>query len=567
MFFLRPLFLLLPLLGALPTAAAAQDARSDVWLVVPIGSPDEPDRDTVEEATAALRQASVEVIAPERAASLFEQRHSRAPVRLQPAEVDKLQEAIGQVSHHLALENLNEARQALSALQQLTPEVSDYLNRKLERAEQIFQACLLMAHLLRKGGYRDKAYDQAGECARSFPGFEPDPQHYPPYIIDLFQRAAAEVQASTPATVRIAATSGDDCRARINGVDWGPVPSRVPGIRAEEVRVQVDCGQVTGRIHRRRIQPGENEFLIDTRFDRAVQTDTGLWLRYPDPDRSDRHRLEDSIRVARLVGAAQVLQVDPALGRLYRIDVPSARYAAFRALDGQSLPAAVAELIDLRVEPAAERAASDLDSPRAALDPAFADEQLERDLRYDESHDSSALRPWGYAGAAISAAALGTGWVYWFIRRDQANHRLQSDFEADYDGYRVPVLAFGGAGSLGLCASAPLSLPEQRGVPWWSYIVGAGGLGLAAYGIYVWQQDERTCLERTGDECLKESRIDTLGGPFFAMQSLPLLSVPITYLVRHLLRSEQTSPSPSLTLSAVPLVDRQGTTLLLSGRF
>jgi len=558
---LLTLHLLLALLVAFPFAAAAQDARDDVWLVLPVGAPDEPDRETVSDVTGALRQASVEVIDPERAASLFEQRHSRAPVRLQPAEVDKLQEAIGQVSHHLALENLNEARQALSVLQQLTPEVSDYLNRKLERAEQIFQACLLMAHLLRKGGYRDKAYYQAGECARSFPGFEPDPQHYPPYIIGLFRRAAAEVQASAPATVRIDATSGEECRARINGVDWGPIPSRVPGIRADEVRVQVECGEIMGRIHRKRIQPGQNEFLIDTRFDRAVQTDTGLWLRYSDPEQGDRQRLQDTIRVARVVGAAQVALVDPASGRIFRIDVPSARYAAFRALEGRILAGAVAELLDLRVEPTAERPGSDFHGPPAALDPAFDHEQPERDLRDDQDRDSSALRLWGYVGAAISVAALGTGWVYWFIRRDETDRRLESDFEADYDGYGVPIVAFGGAGSLGLCASAPLALPEQRGVPWWSYLAGAGGVALATYGIYLWQQDERTCLERAGDQCLKVSRIDPLVGPFLAMQSLPPLSVPVIYLVRHLLRSEPRS------LSAVPLLDRHGTALVLSGRF
>lgn len=556
------LLFLLGLLLAAPAVALGQDPRDDVWLVTAVGAPDEPEAKAAEGAAAALREVPVDVIDPEKAASLFEQRHSRAPVRLQPDEVDRLQKAIAQVSHHLALENLNEARQALSALEDLTPEVSDYLNRKLERAEQIFQACLLMAHLLRKGGYREKAYDQAGECARAFPGFEPDPQHYPPYIIDLFQRAAAEVQASAPAVVHIGATSGGpECRARINGVDWGPVPTRVPGIRADEVRVQVDCGQAAGRIHRERIRPGDNNFLIDTRFDRAVRTDTGLWLRYPDRDESDRYRVKDAIRVARVVGAAQVLQVDLPAGKLHRIDVPSARIVASEDLDLESLPAAVAALLRARVPLPGRDGRQGKEAEPAAADGAFSSELLEPELEAEDRGTGSQLRIWGYAGAAVSTAVLATGWVYWFIRRDEANQRLEEDFDSDYDGYRVPILVLGGAGSLGLVASAPLALPEQQGVPWWSYLVGAGGLGLAAYGIYVWQQDERSCLESDESGCLRESRIDTLGGPFFAMQSLPFLAVPATYLVRHLVHSEHPP------ISAVPSLGPQGAALSLAGRF
>jgi hypothetical protein len=556
------LLFLLGVLLAAPAVALGQDPRDDVWLVTAVGAPEEPEAKAAEGAAAALRQVPVDVIDPEKAASLFEQRHSRAPVRLQPDEVDRLQKAIARVSHHLALENLTEARQALSALEDLTPEVSDYLNRKLERAEQIFQACLLMAHLLRKGGYREKAYEQAGECARAFPGFEPDPQHYPPYIIDLFQRAAAEVQASAPAIVHIAATSGGpECRARINGVDWGPVPTRVPGIRADEVRVQVDCGQAAGRIHRERIQPGDNNFVIDTRFDRAVQTETGLWLRYADREASDRYRVEDAIRVARVVGAAQVLQVDLPAGKLHRIDVPSARVVASEELDLENLPGAVAALLRARVPPPGRDDTKGKRAGRPTSNGAFASELLEYELEAEDGGTGSQLRIWGYVGAGLSTGVLTAGWVYWFMRRDKANRELERDPDSDYDGYRVPVLVLGGVGSLGLAASVALALPEQPGVPWWSYLVGAGGLGLAVYGIYVWQQDERTCLESDESGCLRENRIDTLGGPFFAMQSLPLLAVPATYLVRHLLRSERRS------ISAVPRLGPQGASLSLAGRF
>jgi hypothetical protein len=167
----------------------------------------------------------------------------------------------------------------------------------------------------------------------------------------------------------------------------------------------------------------------------------------------------------------------------------------------------------------------------------------------------------GFSGAGLSVASLATGWVFWAIRSDEWKERLAEDPDDDYDGYRIPVLAFTAMGSAGLSASLPAILPPQRGVPWWSYLAGAGGVGLAVYGIYVWQQDEESCQESDESGCTRQTRVDTLGGPFFAMQGLPLLAVPVTYLVRHLIGNEEAAVAARLRL------DRGRGSLALTGRF
>jgi hypothetical protein len=125
------------------------------------------------------------------------------------------------------------------------------------------------------------------------------------------------------------------------------------------------------------------------------------------------------------------------------------------------------------------------------------------------------------------------------------------------------MFVFSGLGSVGLSASMVAILPEQPDVPWWSWLVGAGGVGLAVYGIYIWQESEYTCLEYgKNNQCVRSSNVDTMTGPFLAMQSLPFLAVPTIYLIRHLAFGE----TDSRARADIELQAGLGS-IALSGRF
>ncbi|MBN1652850.1 MAG: hypothetical protein JXA30_03660 [Deltaproteobacteria bacterium] len=504
---------------SIPSTSIAQEP---LWLVTQIGSSVKAEREYAQRIVSLLRARDLEVIDPDRAASIFEHRHSKAPVSLPPDELEKLQRAIETLSHHLALENLAEAQQSLKVLKQLTPDVADYLNRKMVQAEELFQACLLTAHLLRKGGQREKAYQQIGDCVRTFPGFEPNKEDYPPHIISIFYRAAAEIDATTPATVQISVTSGEGCRARINGVDWGPTPTKVPGIRASQVRVQVECGESPGRIYTKQIQPGNNSFVFDPRFDQAVRSEGGLLLQYASAEESRKYRCEDTSRIADVVGARHVLQLDLQSQQLYRIDVASRSQLAGERFTADTLANAVDKLLSVEVpEPPREI------TTNAGQEDAFA--------AADRSHGDYKTMAWGYTGGGLSIVSLAAGWIYWAIRRGERSDFLRSGESGQFQGYEAATLIFAGLGSAGLSASMVAILPEQKEVPWWSWLAGAGGVGLAAYGIYIWQKEEFSCLQfGEDDSCIRSSYVDTLTGPFLTLQSLPLLAVPAVYLARHL---------------------------------
>lgn len=522
-------------------AARAQEGSWLVTEVGPAGAGTIGGPSTGEVVSEALKKTGREVIDPDRASALFEQKHSKAPVYLEPDEVDKLQQAISEVAHHLALEDLSKAQQSLGELKALTPEVTDYLNRKMERAEQMFQSCLLMAYLMHKGGYRDRAYKQVAECARDFPGFEPDKQYYPPRIQEIFRRAAAEIDAAPPVTVYIGVTSGDQCRARINGIDWGPAPTNVPGIRAEQVRVQVDCGGAPGRIYTRKLKPGRNELWFDARFDSAVRTEGGLCLRYRDGADAEQNAVADNLTVARVLGASRVAQIDRFANRLRRLDAASGRELSSVAYLEADLPAAVAELLvspSVAITPKTgaleSSGAASEKSPKEPVNPA------------DRGNEDQ-LMLWSWVGAGVSLGAVGAGWGFWVARSGEWNRRLDAGNLSDYDGYRAPILLFTGLGSLGLISCLALGLPRASGVPWWSYLVGAGGAGLAVYGIYAWARKDKECKNA---DCTEYTLVDKLGGPFFTMQSLPLLSVPIIYLFRSLAGENEATKTAVAALPA-----------------
>ncbi len=367
-------------LGVLDQVARAEP---DQWLVTVVGptageGEGRKPADTVRET---LRQEGREVIAPARAVTLFEQRHSKPPVNLAPTEVERLQKAFRNFSYQLALENLAESQEALDELNALAPEVADVLNSKVESAEQVFQACLVMAHVYNKFGYRDRATKQAADCVRSFPGFESRAKNYPAHIRQLYARAEVQAVAQEPATIRVDAppSSGDECRARVNGIDWGALPARVSGVRTDEVRLQVECDGDPGRIYRARIEPGTtNELFVDTRLDRVLRTEGDIELRYAKTEQAQSHLVKDCVKVAKVVGAAHVVVVDLVAGVLRRVDVDSARQVAtaldepgalHERIDGTSVAAGVREILRVRPVPPNAVAASTPSKQRAEEGP------------------------------------------------------------------------------------------------------------------------------------------------------------------------------------------------------
>lgn len=307
------------------SAALASD---NLWLVMRVdvdsAKPDEVEASR--KLPQLLRSRGLDVLDGPGASSEFERKHSRTSRPVSAKQSADLDASLRKLADELASENLEHAQELQTAIDALSPDIRDQLNHETQRARRRFHICLLTAHLFAKEGYQNESSEQVRKCARDFPGLEPEQGPYlPDTIRKFFAHAHEELERIRPSSVHVDLEnySVKDCRARVNGIDRGPTPATVDEVRTQRVRIQVDCGQQPGRIYEVELVPGDNSFRIDRDLDRAVQTYPALGLKYTDPQAAQDSRLLHSLRLARAVGAAYVLQLYKTA--LHRIDVATRR--------------------------------------------------------------------------------------------------------------------------------------------------------------------------------------------------------------------------------------------------
>jgi hypothetical protein len=304
-----------------------------------------------------LRRHGQVVIAGSAASKQFAREQSRSPVQLQSSEVEQFDRRLRALADHLASENLYDARLVMAELSDNSPDSLDYLNRQAERARRRYHGCLLMGQLLSKGGQEHESSDQLRSCARDFPGFEPERSPYlPESIRAYFERVLQKLRAIPASALRVEIVHERDherdddtrdderCRALVNGIDKGAIPATVVNIRADAVRVQVECGDGPARIHDVALKPGKNTLVIDPVLDGAVNTRGALKLTYENPVRASQLVLDHSLAVAAAVGVEQMVLVMN--GDLLRVDVATRRIAARASLSAGTLDAVVSQLVE-----------------------------------------------------------------------------------------------------------------------------------------------------------------------------------------------------------------------------
>jgi hypothetical protein len=149
------------------------------------------------------------------------------------------------------------------------------------------------------------------------------------------------------------------------------------------------------------------------------------------------------------------------------------------------------------------------------------------------------------ASGALAAAGVGllVAGIVSEMKREQTDVDISNVLSADTpDTARLNTLQsqydqdanlrwIGLAGGALMTAAVPLMrIDVKHGVPWWSYVVGAGGAGLAVWGAIELSKNGQCELIDVDDTCLKQH--DSLGrGGLALAAAAPLLSFPITHLI------------------------------------
>jgi hypothetical protein len=563
--------------AALSCPASAQPVSSSVgsspdrWLVIPsttggAGNPAHAARSAARLVREQLDARGRPVLRAEESRRLFEQRGSAPPIAITASAVDELARDAQQALYHVASGLHSRAQQDVERAMERARVALESLNRENRAARHLLDACMFLVRGQLERRDRDRAKKQALECRRLVPDIAPDPTMHPPNVIGVLAEAEADLLSRAPSSLRIEGQPSG-CAVLINGRNLGTTPKELSRLSSGEYRIQVECDDgEPGRVHRVVLNSSRAVVRIDTRFDRVVQTAFDLSLRYDSSEAEQDQRAADALEAARIVGASDLVLVSLTRESPTRLEVALQR---LRVNDGalvaetrlvlagdgtaaaDAVKVAVGGLLD-GIQPPAIVAESMASSPLVTPVPeavsGAAVEEGEgspaRDARPDRV---PAGRVAGYVSAGIGAAASITGWILYghhaSLQSDYAE-ALNADSPERFDAYRrasdfdaVPSVVLGlGSGALALGAQG--YLPQQPAVPWWAWVSGALGVGLAGVGLKL-ALDAGSCLEDSFGRCT-EPGLATRVGTLLLLQSMPFVSLPITYGVRALLGERAT---------------------------
>lgn len=488
-----------------PTASQAQ---AEEWLVVPVvvGQHATQARTVTQEAASDLEHRGFSVMSNAKAAEAFEVRVSTPPHDLSEAEVDAWMEQSRAALTHLARNDYDGALEQLEEAQAFSRAAVEALNREPATAAVLLDTCLYAVRALLGVGKRATAQVQALECARLSPGVTPDARMHPP-MIRTFYEDVVEAGRSRFGSLVVQSTAA--CEVRVNGIAFGPAPVQVDRLPEGECRVQVECDEGPGRVHRMRIERGTTMLEVDAELDRAVRTDDALALHYPaHPDRKSLER--DARSLAQRMGVDSVLLVTP-------------------SPDGQS------ELIAVGVDEGEFASAAVGASASAALVVLFGDKPATAKPGRPPRGQFIA----GVSLASIGTASLLTAYSLYAVNATKAADDMvalpTNDNQARWLNLRTGMYYTGSAGAAALVAAMPLALPYRAKTPWWAWLSGGVGLGLTATSIALAVTAPANPEgSRVADPQGYVDRTKRTDPAFLAgMTAAPLLTMPLVYLLRR----------------------------------
>jgi len=512
-------------------------AQADDWLVVPVTAGEDVARAhaIAKDVEQDLAQRGFQVQASEVAAERFEQRVSVSASALSVDQIDAWKQRSRAALGSLARNDYEGALRELEAAQATSRAAVAALNRNDETSAILLDTCLYTVRALLGVGKQATAQVQAAECAQLSPGIAPNTKMHPPAIRTFYADVVDAGRARTGTLSVDSKPSG--CEARVNGIRVGPTPARVEQRPEGAYAVQVECGTTPGRIHRVQVEKGQNSVSVDADLDAVVRTRGGLRLEYtaqPDVSILETHALA----LSEVLDASRVILVAEHEG-------------------------GATELILFDAVAEKRKSAIVAGSSTAAVDA----------LLHDPPPVAPPTRPpRGQFIAGVSLAAIGTASLlsayalYGVSATKVADEMIAAptnDNQAHWLNLRFGTFYAGSAGAAALVTAMPLALPYRPKTPWWAWLSGSAGLGLAVTSIALAVTAPSTPdVSRVADPQGYVDRAKRTDGAFLAgVSAAPLLTMPLVYLLRRDDKRVRAELAPQL------IVSREGGFLGISGNY
>jgi hypothetical protein len=315
--------------------------------------------------------------------------------------------------------------------------------------------------------------------------------------------------------------------------------------------VQLKCGNTYGRVRAVTIGSNESKLTVDPRLDSVVSTDAFLQLHYASRIERESFLAQDALELQRALGVDRMalLVIKSQAGswavELHSLDREQGSLRSVGALQFSEAagyePRRIEKLVEkLSTTNAAGQRRSDAGPAPVRLTPPVQptpDQQAIAATSGEAVATANGFPVLGVAAATVGVVGLAVSWALFVERRA---YRLREWNEVDASvasGYAqrgVWTLATAAAGAAALSASLYLLAPEAEGVPALAWVLGGVGLAAVAVGLGFVIGDEHCGPEIVlplREPCLSV-RADSIFGLEIALTALPLITLPITYLVR-----------------------------------
>jgi hypothetical protein len=527
------------------------------WLIIPVTtSTDEP---WTEPTAQAFRQElwdrGIEVWSLERAASRFEDKGSTPAVRLSDVEFQDWEAGSQAAIAPLASGDYAEALDLLDEVQELSRTAPEALNRDPARAQKVLDTCLYMVRALLETGSESLANRLAQECRQLVLVGEPTPRMHPPNVLQSLARVdAARSQQTGEIHVE---SQPSNCPVRVNGVLLGNTPLELGELFVGRYRVQVECepGQ-RSRVHRASVGFVRTDVFVDVGFDAAVETRPLLYLHDAESSSEATDRIANAVQVGEVVPSGALLlmrQTSPGIAELELLrGTPAERQGLARVRTGREGPTPGDVALATRALIDAECVDFTGTAPRVLPCREGADVLAERPVVDDGRPARRTPRGQFIAGvtlASIGSAALITGYALLIPRKSVAEDWISqvdapavdsASTQQQWLDMQGAIIVTGSIGAGALVAAMPLALPKYVKTPWWAWLSGGFGVGLAAfsvaYGVTAEAEPSVGCNGGVDTAAVRTcvTRGEQVSLAFLTgVTSAPLLTVPLVYLLRR----------------------------------
>ncbi len=549
-----------------PRAAAQVE---DPWLIIPTTSTSDDAwiEPTAVKVRTELVERGVEVWSFPSAATRFEAGGSAPSAQVTEGDIQEWVDRSTSAIRNLAAGDYTTALEQLNEAQELSQSAAEELNRESERSQRVLDTCLYIVRALLETGSESRAKAMARECRKLVPLGDPTSLMHPPVVMEVLEQVDAS-RVDQTGSIRVA-SQPSACTVRVNGVMVGDTPLEMRDLFPGRYRVQVECdSEQRGRVHTANVIAGPTDVFVDVRFDRTVETEPLLHLRYQSETERQQDQIRDAEEISKVVPAGARLLVSAPVADVLQLDLyrgtPLALSAAARIPMGPLGPSRGD--IALAVRALFQGECTDFTGAQPA---AFLCEKQEIDVGEEApvvEDGASKSRPRGQFIAGLTLASVGTvslmtGYILLVPRASLAEDWVNEADNGDDSATQQKWLNMGTAiiltssvGAASLVAAMPLALPNRAKTPWWAWLAGGLGIGAAAASGYLAstvndEPEPTTSCSSTqvtatdARRCVRRAEMTALA-ILTGVTAAPLLTIPLVYLIRP--KEAKVSVSPNI---------------------